>query len=305
MESPIEVFENQFDESVDQESRFCAKIVDGHTFRNLIEYFRGTNLHGNFRFNRAGIYYEQGNAGGDLVNQLQIFGSELIEYEYESRDEEIVIGATIADLRTITKPISKKDGIHIYKKPNDSFLYVEMLCDSERSGDNGNVATVRPNNIKIVEYTLPEFNDLYPNCKIRAAKFSKSCNSVSSIKCSHINMIGTSSGLIIKSVMENGIVGRVEHLGNTSDFNSLYSNGELILNNDINLRIVDDEEDEYGFKPTYITCKSSTIKSLSKLNNLCSKGLIKIYSNGKNLKLSCNIGNYGILNIYIDSVQSC
>ncbi len=289
---------------VDLESFFVAELLDGYSFRNLIEYLRATNTTGNFRFGKDGIFYEQADASVTVVNQFEIHTHELIHYEFSSRNEEIIVGVNITDMRSVTKTIGKKDSVRIYKKANDPILYIQTMGNLERSNERANMSTVRPHKLEVVYYDFPEYSrgEKNPNCIVQASVFSKACAATSSIKCRSVVITGTGKGLILKAMMENGIVGRIENLGETGYNGSEYSESKIIQSssNGLKLRLnVRSPTESLDMK-----VKSTTIKALSKLNNLSPSGMVKIYTQpGNPLKLSCKIGTYGILNIYIRAIR--
>lgn len=133
----------------DPTASFVAEFSDGYSFRNMIEYLRVTNTQGNFRFGRESIKYEQANASNVILNQIEIQSFELTHYEFYSRTDEIIIGVTIADMRLITKTTGKKDGIRLYKMPNDPLLYIQIISQSVRGTDRTNISVVRPCNISM------------------------------------------------------------------------------------------------------------------------------------------------------------
>lgn len=269
-------------------SEFLADFIDGYSFRNLIEYLRSTNTHGNIMLDKDGIYYQQSDANESLINDFEIDASELVRYEFYSDKEHIVLGININDMRTLTKSIGKKDSVRLYKLSQDPILYIQIMNSSERSADRSNMSIIRPQKLHQITYVLPEYTK--PNLVVHALDFSKACAGMSTIKCPYVQTTSTGKGIVFKAVMNNGIVGKVESLGDTKTAS--------LESTPIRLNIVDRE------CYANVNIKASTVKALSKINNLTSNGTVKIYTEkDKPLKFVTKIGIYGTLSIYVRSIE--
>ena len=286
----------EFDNYTDLSSSVSATIIDGHSFRNLLEYLKLTNFKGSFRFRPSDIYYEEGNAEKTLVNQFQIFPGELIEYTYDSHLPEVVFGVTISSFRDVIKTTSKKDTVQLYKVADMHDLFIRILGGTDVSGRNG-VSSVTRTKLDVIDYSLPAFDDNYPLCRVRASDLSKVFGDLSSIKGSTISISRVGNGIVVKSMLVNRVVKRVESLGDTGDITNTYHDGEVISELSDGTTIT--YSDSNGIQP--IRCRNATIKSLSKINGLSHCGLVKIYFDDENrvIKFTCNVGSYGLLNIYI------
>jgi len=291
---------------VDAGSSFVAEFIDGYSFRNLVEYLRGTNTQGSFRFSRDGITYQEADSGNTIINQIEIQASELYQYEYNSVEDEIIVGVAIQDIRAVTKTIGKKDSLTIYKMAEDDMLYFRTVGNLERSSERVNMCLVRPKQIEVKNYEMPEYKPR-PNCTVQASVFSKVCAAMASIKCRWIVISGAKQGITLKAMMENGVLGRVENLGDVSDVNGTddrFSRMRTIEPDPnapkVRINVVG------GTEYPSIKVKTTNIKALSKLNNLCSHGMVKIFIEPNNplLRLSCKVGGYGVLNVYIRSPES-
>lgn len=289
----------------DSGSNFIAKFIDGYSFRNLVEYLRGTNTQGSFRFSKDTIRYQEADSGNTIINELEIQTSELYEYEYNSVEDEIIVGLAIQDIRSVTKTIGKKDSLTIYKIAGDDMLYFGTVGSTERSSERVNMCLVRPKQIEVKSYEMPEYA-ARPNCTVQASVFSKVCAAMASIKCRWIVISGAKHGITLKAMMENGVLGRVENLGDVSDgvpddkFLRIRTLEPDANAPKVRVRVVGDTE-----YPS-IKVKTTSIKALSKLNNLCSHGMVKVFiePNKCLLKLSCKVGGYGVLNVYIRSPET-
>lgn len=286
-------------------SSFIAEFSDGYSFRNMIEYLRVTNAQGNFRFDEDGIKYEQSDATQTILNQIEIFKYELTKYEFYSRTDQVIVGVNISDVRSITKTIGKKDAVRLYKKSNDPMLYIQIIHNS-RGADRTNVSVVRPRQVDLDQYDLPEYqrDEKHPNFTLPASDFSRACTAISSVKCDMVLIHGFSGGAQFDAMMEGGIVRRFERLGNCDDCVLTQGRPDQSGSSGNNerqsrrLKLIIKNE-----RPT-IKVRTSTIKALSKLNNLSSNGTVKFYMEQVNpLKLVCRIGTYGTLRVFIRSYE--
>ena len=300
---------------IDANSSFVAEFSEGYTFRNLIEYLRVTNTKGNFRFSRDFIYYEQIDADNTIVNQIEIQTCELTHYEITTQNEEIIVGINISDLRAITKTIGKKDGVRIFKHANDPLLYIQIISQSARSNNRQNVSIVRPQHVDLVTYEIPEYqSEKSPNCTIPTADFSKTCTSMSSVKCSYVTIYGLPKGLIIEGLQEGSMFGRREQFGNCDGYATSVpsvsaGSSSISPKPDLRLNIPSGPKPKLVLRTdntpiVKIKVKMSIVKALAKLNNLATMGTIKAYAEPDNpMKFSCKIGGYGILRSYIRSFE--
>jgi len=283
--------------NVDPEASFVCQFADGYSFRNLIEFIRVTNASGNFRFTPTGVVYEQGDPETVLVNQVVIEASELIHYEYHSRLDQVVIGINTADLRSHTKLIGKKDGLRLYKVANDPNLYIQKL---DGASGRGQVSIVRPRPLEVVLYEFPDYQR--PNnkadCVVLVSEFARMCTTMHSIKCRYVTIVAMPTAMLCKAIMDGGVVGCIIQL--TSGDCATYAEGGCGSKDSISHATPEQEASH-----PYVNIKVDTIKTLAKLNNLSSSmAVIKMYLDHEDpLKLSCKVGTYGVLNVYVNSVS--
>ena len=310
---------------------FSADIIDGYSFRNTIEYLKTTNKKANFIFTRDNIFYAQDNANHTVLNVMILFGSELSSYLYRSTNETEVVGMDISSLRTITKPIGKKDSVRLFKLVGSQLFFIQIISQNNRSSNRTNLNVVRPTVLPLQNYRMPTFtrDENNPNCKVPAAELAKTCNAINSIKCTHAWIRGFPQGLRIRGIIGNNIVGRSDSFGNTTEAvpNQSEMEGQSPHGVKVDLSAIGDSviaRPQQGMAPPMkrLIIRSATpvrsdtkvavgtIKALAKLNNLCINGIVKFHINERSegpddaIKLTTNISNYGRLMIYLRDVDT-
>lgn len=299
-----------------------VEFSDGYSIRNLIEYLKSTNVHGNFVFTEDGISYSQPDADNTILNEISIPRCNLPMYIYNSTEPYLAIGVTISNLRKITKSIGKKDTVQMYILPNNPMLCIRIISVNTKALNRGNMNYLKPQSLDLVFYDLKDAysrSDDNPNCSIPIMDFCRMCAAMYSIQCSYVTVRGFPRGAIFEGMIEGGITGRIDKFGiceplkdkspsqdpiSSPDFSSLSSlldnisldKIKLPSTNKIPKLVVQSSEEEVR-----IRISMSTIKALSKINNLStSSGIVKLYMEpDRPLKLVCNIGMYGKLTIYL------
>ena len=297
--------------AVDRGAYFVAVFNDGYTFRNLIEYLKGTNIRGHFRFGKDVIRYIQDNDGHTVLNEIEIDTSDLIEYEFESILPEIVIGIQIDMMRNITRAIGKKDSLRIYKVPNEDTIYLQIVGQTASIDDQANVGHIQPLQVKtITDYTIPDYQraERDPNCTVTATEFSKMCSGMSNLKVQTVTTTGYLRGVNFKAGTPGQVSGKIYQYGRINERSKIITSLQTISFDQS--KVIKPEGPVATLKIRSsneidtLTIPIAIIKSLAKLNNLSTAGTIKIFMEDKNpLKLLCNIGNYGKLRVYIRSAE--
>jgi hypothetical protein len=284
---------------------FFAEFIDGYSFRNSVEYLKATNKKGSFVFKQDYIMYAQDNVTGTVLNVMFYYASEMSRYIFNSEEKEEIVGMDLGHLRSVTKPIGKKDSVCLFRLKNDPLFYIQIISQNNRSANRSNLNAVRPVavDLKVFEVAPYSRGDV-PNCIIPASEFAKTCNAINAIKCTHASIKGYQQGVQIKGIIGNSLVSRCDSygyieqttrptldLGTLSNIRTPVSTGPV--KRGPRLVIDNSQGDE-------IKVATATIKALAKLNNLSTQGMVKVYIEpNRPVKLSTNIGNYGRLLIYL------
>lgn len=290
------------DQLIDLNSSLRAEFADSYSFRNTIEYIRGNNLTGAFRFYENEIIYEQANTKQTLLNQIVISTNELTEYDFNSKTGVVILHVNLAELRQRTKTIGKKDRLAIYKIPGDNSMYLEIYSqNSSNMGEYPNIHCIETLSPDYSQYTIYKYDRTKrPLCTVHQGDFAKFCSAFVSVKCSHVIAHGYPRGIIFEGKKQTGETTSCKKFGkcNNEVPAPIATNDKLIVrrlpNTTMTKLVMYDERVDSIVIPVEI------IKSLSKLNNLATNGTIKIYFE-KNyaLCLICNIGTYGELTVHI------
>jgi hypothetical protein len=280
---------------IDPNTCFIAIFNDGYSFRNLIEYLRGTNTEGYFRFGKESITYIQDDDSHIVLNELEIDGSNLLRYEFESSLDEYIVGVNIEQMRNITRSISKKEAIVMYKLKGDRLIYIRPR------DQNNKITFINPIVMNtMTNYSVPTYtrNEKQPNCTIAASAFSKDCSDLIGLKCERAEIKGFPKGASMTGILPGGTSGRLIRYGDTvGNLNISTKIESELCSNPYNKGPILNIKTE---NTCSITIHNTVIKSLVRLNNLSASGIIKLYMEpGFPLKLLCNISHYGILRLYI------
>ncbi len=291
---------------VDNNASFFATFIDGSSFRNMIEYIRLPSIEGVFRFTKHKVFYEQGDKDNNILNVVVLKTYELVDYEFTSKSEEIVIGINLSDIRNICRNVGKKDHIDLYKLSGEpKNLYIRIRSQSEK-GSESNLYLLPITTTNYTVYTLPEYarGKKDPTCTVYQSDFSKLCKSLATIKCSHAMVHGFTRGVIYKGILNTGAIGSVKEFGKCNNssaqlqLKSIFpaGSGTIIKAKRPPPRLNIGEIGEIErFK-----IDISIIKFLQKLNALSPTGTVKMYIEKKlPLKMVCDIGNFGKMSTYL------
>lgn len=293
---------------LEEDSSFFATFIDGSTFKYMIEYIRLINMEGVFRFEKDAIYYEQMDQYGYICNKIKIKTYELVDYDFSSELDSIIVGVNLSELRNVCRNIGKKDHVDLYKLQGEpEHLYIRIRSQSEKDSQS-NIYRVQTTVMDYDRYELKFTKSKKdPTCTVYQTDFSKLCKSVVIIKCVHVIAHGFKNGVIFKGILNGGPIGSVKEFGKcypeessgpklkSFDINSI--SGKSVIKSKkpapkINIKEIGEIE---KFK-----IDISVIKFMQKLNGLSPSGTLKIYvEEGCPLKMICNIGTFGKLEIYL------
>lgn len=290
---------NSFQE--EEEWIILAHFHDGYSLRNVFQFLRNTCRCVHLVFDPEGITIEEENAQGSILVRCRIRADDLTNYQYNQDPEKVpsfFCAFNAAEMQKATKAVAKKDGLKLYVKggsnPN---IYIEVL--NVGSGSNGDGLKMIP----LIENNKGGFYDIKyerkrANAKPPINQFSKFCADIASLKCTKVHFIAFEHGVLIQGLETNEIK-TIKRFGDVNipslpSSSRNFRNGTGISGNKPRLNI--HYPDEVG----RITIAASAIRLMSKFNNLCPTGIIKIFIEKENpLKIISNIGCYGTLTLYI------
>lgn len=286
---------------MDNNASFFATIIDGSSFRYLIEYLRLSSTEGTFVFTKDYITYQQEDDDKTIFNDVKIKTYELTDYEFSSINTEIAATINLSDFRNKTRTVGKKEKMDIYRRPEEPSNFYIQVRSQEKADDNPVLycMPMRSENVKIYELPIMSRGKNNPNCTIYQSDFSKVCKALAANKCSYVEFVGYEKGIIIKGYTSDGKMAMIKEYGKCRTGNSKTSATRSIVNTNPNISApklnVRDADEIERFK-----INISIIKALSKINGFCSSGTIKFYiERGAPMKLYIPIGTFGKMRILI------
>lgn len=264
---------------------FYIDILDGYSFRQLFDFCKSSLSTTPFFISKDKFNIKRGNSTNKLILDINFYSSLLLKYyvnesHFNNKEENIhIITPNLIDFFQQIKNVPKQGSLRIFQYVETPKLLHLQIYGGNKT-NNGYIS------IKIEDYIYKEYNiddkiyDSIPNCKISLASFCSACDTSIKYK-SNFSNFKCYDNLIIYNINSDSAIdyGKIEWT------NDIYDN-TVDFDNDINV---------FNIKIT-----NCLLKNFSKLININSKGIIKIYCKCENiLKLVLNIGLMGKLTIYI------
>lgn len=283
-----------------QQLLMLAEFSDGYSLRNLIEYLKASNTTtGRLIFSRDRITFVRSNYQATVLNEVVFRTYDLPRYIYNSDQPNIVFGANMNNIRPITRSIGKKDSARLFMQKGDTRLYIQIISQNAKALSRENVNVIVSQNVEPEGYDLEEYVRSVdrPNCSVPCHDFTKMCGAMNSLKCSYVTAKGFENGMTFIGMIEGNIFGRVDRFG---ECGSALTLTDLPLQSMSMTGAAGNSGGGASSQQPVIRISISIVKALSKINNLTSNGNIRMYfESDRPLKLVCNVGTYGQLNIYL------
>jgi len=279
-----------------KEYSFIAEFIDGYSFRNLFEYLKGYHDVGQFTFKSDGIHFIRSNNKADLINEFWIKAKELTLYEF-NESSPITKGVDVALFKAAVAIIGKKDSVKWSLFKNSDSFNIQLMGHNNKDYD-GNIQKIPIKNIEEQEIEMDECKRSLddPNFVWPLSDVAKSCKPIST-GCSHIYIYQYKKGIKIEKNI-NGTAG--EHF---CKFGRIDEKDNL--DNQLSSMSIS-QSSTSSATVNRIKIRSENIKNLHKINNLSEKTNMRFYfeeSGNQFIRLSCNIGCYGLLTIYMLNVN--
>lgn len=276
-----------------------AEISNSLSIKTLVEWLNNTNTDGNLVFSKSSITFFKGNSDMTIVNNLCIHTYKLKKYIYNSKEEEILFGFTVKDLKPIIDAIGKKDHIKLKILKKAQKLYIGGVSGEPGENSESNYQELRFQKVKDSRISIEEFNRPIndPVCNIVVSTFCK--------KCSVFAKLGKHGTYVIRAYPE-GIYMKASNPGKLMKHTGKFG----MCRNKVTEETEDDEGNmitqEIKIKPKIYEIDHNTIKAFSKLMDLGNKlDTFQVYTEeGKPLRFIFNVGNYATLAIDINSCDS-
>lgn len=295
----------------DPDAYFLATFNDGSTFRNLIDYLKGTNDEAYFIFTEKTITCKQSNQAQFVLNDVTINVSDLPEYEFRSNSGKIVVGIVLERLKERMK-IGKKDGIRIYKKARNDFIFVQDLTTS--TTDNCGVDYFLPiNTNEMQRYEVPTYlrDENMPNCVVVATDLTRDFSQMTAFKNENVIFRGYRGGMTL-SLDGQGNGGKFKNYGQVSEMLIPTLNLPTVSTTDLKnststSSVSNSSVPKINIKNpdeiSSIVVPMKLVKLFIKLRNLSDTSTIRfIFEEGKPMEMICKIGFFGVMRVYVKTI---
>nr|QBK93266.1 MAG: proliferating cell nuclear antigen [Pithovirus LCPAC403] len=280
-----------------------GEFYNGYSFKKLIETLASVVTHGNFIFRQDSWHLCELNSNGTIMVFVAIKTNELIDYEYNSDKEELVIGIDFENLHTHSKSIGKKNSLMFRIEENGSSENLLMVLYSENSSNSA----VSPINIVRNDIQVPSYLNERP-ILVRGGMWAKICTSISQLSNileDTVTIMAYEEGFTIEALESSAESIRTMNFGTLNTINKLkpniitreYSN---VLNSKSPAYITKDNAEAGIIRK--IGLPKMVIKSLSRLDTLCHMGTMKFsFGIARPMKIKIKIATYGEFTIYLKS----
>lgn len=288
---------------------FFIDFHDGYAFRQIMEFLKLTVTSVPMYFSENGISILQGNGDGSLVVSINIKGHELLTYHFNKGLANIpateengnqayhLVCFNISKFRDTIKSTARKEGIRIFQYGGDSLVHIQVYGGS-KNGEGG--TSIEPQPYTPVHYELSGFDQsIYlPNCKSPLSEFCNSCSQFGKVKSTkYTNFTCYKKGVKVTACSETGIISMFKKWGeceNRNDTQLRVPGGPRLLYSETSDK---SEKDTFNVK-----IPIEVIKALSKLSNLTTNGIIRIYCETDHIvRFMVSISYYAELIIYYRS----
>jgi len=267
-------------------------ILDCYGLKNVFDILKSYRSEAVLRFTPDGISIFEAGAGETSTQHYEIYGRELIYYNYPFTKEEMPVypvGISAEQIFNITKPESKKEILTFVVRINLSDystvgFYPSCGKSANRLESYNKIKTSPVSKVReYVDYYKEYYKDMPPTCCLSTMAFVKAYTSIKSIRCNYIRFVLSSDGSV---EMQGCIDDKAETI-----FPLSTPNDEIIAdcgdNNDSDFVIEEDEDEKYQ-----ITLKISGLTWFHKLARLSQTSICKIYiAEGKPLVIRTNLGS--------------
>jgi len=267
------------DEPSSQNNRkmtFLMKLGDGYTFRSLVEVLCYINSEGIFVLGPQGCVYANRDDNKEMMVKVTISKRLMLSYFYETKEAAVPVYVSMGQLKDALKSVVRHDNLYVYQCEGDGNLYIG------RGGkDVQYITTLAGGTIQTIEE--PEYLTSVdsPSYVISTEELSQKFATTSRGPSDTTQATITDDGqrLNVDAMRARGSGSHVEICKTQTDAPSLG-------------------------KPQVFKLGQPAIRLLSKISTL-HKGPAQFYTQeGLPLKITCNVGTYGSLVVYINNVTT-
>jgi hypothetical protein len=274
---------------------FIALFNDGYAFRNIFEYLKTEYNDCKFYFKRDSIYMKQLSQKQDMITEIIINTSDLVQYDFYS-DSDFSKGFDVSIMKAALADVGKKDSVKFSLLKNDSAFNIQIITPNNHNFDN-NAKRIPIKSVDEIKIEMDEFSRKLdnPNFVWPLSDVSKNCKTIS-VGCDFISLSLYSKGCKLDKICGNNSVEHSCKFGKTDDTLMTGLNSPKI-----NLKV----------KPLYkLNLKSDNIKNLDKCKNFSVNTNVKFYFEeieGAPIRLLIPIGCFGYMifyGIHIEDIET-
>lgn len=287
---------HDIDEALLNESVYIfIRILDGRSFKSLIDSVAQVNKTGVFIFNDKGFKYNKNDEESHFMIDIEIIGSKLSAYSYISKRPEYIIELDNKTLKNNLSQMGTKDGIQITKDEK-----VDALCF--RRIPPGSIGKIQedetfstmsiPRVSGITVTQAPEYiiSERSPTVFTNAKSLKNKMSPVLKSSPSTVSLVMNDYGVTIGGMNVERTFMAVTTFQSTKPRVSPESLSKLGLSVS---PVVEPDRVEVTFKP-------SILKFLSKVGVYSGDDKLCFYlENSKPIKILSTIKNYGVLRVYL------
>jgi len=262
-----------------KELLFAMEIVDGFTFRGLIEILHNLNTEDVFVFTKRNCVCVNSDDKRNIIIKIVIEKRQMISYKFapEKEDDIVSVNIPMTKFKDALKSVTKRDNLMLYQYFGDSNLYIGR-SDNE---DEQYITTLEGGSIQSFEEPVYCAGADSPSYVIATEELSRK-----------FSTIGRGSG--------NGAEGRIT-ISDDSEALQVNVEGSQGLGSRVKINKTQSDAPRLK-KPQVFQLSRGIVKLLSKIQALY-KGPVQFYTEDNlPLKITCNVGTYGTLTAYISNI---
>lgn len=271
---------------------FVIDYAEAYSQRILFDFLQAGLEEGILTFSKKFITFKRANAKKEVITEFIIYTRELVYYEFNEEDN-FSVGIDMGACKEALSNIGKKDSIRMSLLKGDDSIIVRLMAHTSGFDSNGRKIKIKV--VEAEEYDLDEYKRALDeqNFVTPLGEFAKSCKPIST-GCTLINLHLFEKGIKLEKV-GSGTVGDSFCSFGSLDDNTIIGAGGL------KIAVKSDSEPK---EIENMQIRASDIKNLSKLNNISSCSNVRFYvDKDRPLRISCNIGCYGILIQHMVGIQ--
>lgn len=268
------------------EYRFLIEINDGYTFRNSMGVIKNEANYAMMFLTPEILEISCINSSKCACHNIILDIKMLNKYLYLDDKPSIAFPFETEEFFNTIKSIERNDGLQIYALKKENKFEVHPLSANKIPGGYFSI------NFSNTEIARTEINGSYDHCNVEipGKVFTKICTNTNTVKCNNLEILGYSKEAIFQGIQPNN--------------NLIFVVGVKEDGSDLTKEEIENLKNHNAISSVRVPI--NTVKALSKIHNISLKKCSKLsfyFHEDEPMKISCNIGNYGIYNIGLRSIS--